>query len=493
MPISPRLTFVARALAALGVLAALGGCATNPVTGGTDIVTMSEAQEIELGRKMHPQILQQYGRFDDEQLQQYVSEVGQRIAAKSHRPNLQYTFTVLDGDEVNAFALPGGYVYITRGIMAYLNSEAELAAVLGHEVGHVTARHSVKQQAGATAAGVGAMVVGILTGSGDLANVANMAGGALISGYGRDMELEADELGAEYLNRIGYEPEAMIDVVRLLKNQEMLEVQMARQENRKPRVYHGVFASHPDNDTRLQEVVKAAGKVQNAEDRPPNRDLYLSHINGLPMGDSRAQGVVRGSRFYHADLGITLAFPTGWIVDNQRTKVVSYTEAKDAVMVVSAEAPPPGMAPKEFLGRMLQSVSTTEAEPLRVNNLDGYRAVVRSTTLPWGNQGPANVAVVYYNNLAYIFQGYTRQAAGLSSFEPVFLSSVKTFRRLKDNEFTAAELDRIRVIQASNQTKIEQLARKTPIKKYPAERLRLLNDLYPDKEPTPGQKLKIVE
>ena len=325
MPISPRLKLAALALAATGVLAALGGCATNPVTGGTDIVTMSEAQEIELGRKMHPQILQQYGRFDDEQLQQYVSEVGQRIAAKSHRPNLQYTFTVLDGDEVNAFALPGGYVYITRGIMAYLNSEAELAAVIGHEIGHVTARHSVRQQAGATAAGVGAMVVGILTGSGDLANVANMAGGALISGYGRDMELEADELGAEYLNRIGYEPEAMIDVVRLLKNQEMLEVQMARQENRKPRVYHGVFASHPDNDTRLQEVVKAAGKVQNAEDRPPNRDLYLSHINGLPMGDSRAQGVVRGSRFYHADLGITLAFPTGWIVDNQRTKVVAYT------------------------------------------------------------------------------------------------------------------------------------------------------------------------
>ena len=201
MPISPRLPFVARALAALGVLAALGGCATNPVTGGTDIVTMSEAQEIELGREMHPQILQQYGRFDDEQLQQYVSEVGQRIATKSHRPNLQYTFTVLDGDEVNAFALPGGYVYITRGIMAYLNSEAELAAVIGHEVGHVTARHSVKQQAGATAAGVGAMVVGILTGSGDLMNVAGMAGNALISGYGRDEDrAEARRAGIdEYL------------------------------------------------------------------------------------------------------------------------------------------------------------------------------------------------------------------------------------------------------------------------------------------------------
>ena len=489
---SLRLKLAALALAA-GFAAAIGGCATNPVTGGTDIVTMSEAQEIELGRKMHPQILQQYGRFDDEELQQYVNEVGQRIAVKSHRPNLQYTFTVLDSEEVNAFALPGGYVYITRGIMAYLNSEAELAAVLGHEIGHVTARHSVRQQTGATAAGVGAMVVGILTGSGDLANVANMAGSALVSGYGRDMELEADELGAEYLNRIGYEPEAMIDVVRLLKNQEMLEIQMARQENRKPHVYHGVFASHPDNDTRLREVVQAANKVQNTEDRPPNRDLYLSHVNGLPVGDSRAQGVVRGSRFYHADLGITLAFPTGWIVDNQRTKVMAYPETKDAMIDVSAQAPPPGMAPKEFLGRLLQGVPTTVAEPLKVNGLDGYRAEVRSTGLPWGTQGPAEVAVVYYNNLAYIFKGATRQAAGMSSFEPVFLSSVKTFRRLRDNEFTAAEPDRIQIVTAGEKTTIEQLARKSPIKKYPTERLRLLNDLYPDKEPTPGQKLKIVD
>jgi predicted Zn-dependent protease len=484
-------TFLAGLLA--GVLALAGGCATNPVTGGKDVVTMSEAQEIELGRKMHPQILQQYGRYDDEALQQYVNTVGQRIASSSHRPKLQYTFTVLDGEEVNAFALPGGYVYITRGIMAYLNSEAELAAVLGHEIGHVTARHSVRQQTGATAAGVGAMVVGILTGSGDLMNVANAAGSALVSGYGRDMELEADKLGAEYLNRIGYEPEAMIDVVRLLKNQEMLEVQMARQENRKPRVYHGVFASHPDNDTRLKEVVRAAGKVENTEDRPDNREAYLGHINGLPMGDSRAQGVVRGSRFYHGDLGFTLAFPTGWIVDNQQAQVMGYPENKDAMIVVSAQAPPQGVAPKEFLGKLLQGTSTTSAEPLQVNGLDGYAATVRSTGLPWGNQGPAMVAVVYYNNLAYVFKGAPRQAAGLASFDPVFKSSVKTFRRLRDNEFPKAEPDKIRVIQAGQGTTVEQLARNSPIKKYPVERLRLLNDLYPDKEPVAGQKLKVVE
>jgi predicted Zn-dependent protease len=377
--------------------------------------------------------------------------------------------------------------------MAYLNSEAELAAVLGHEVGHVTARHAVRQQTGAQAAGVGAAVIGILTGSADLANVANMAGSALISGYGRDMELEADQLGAEYLNRIGFKPEAMIDVVRLLKNQESLEIEMARQENRKPKVYHGLFASHPDNDTRLKEVVRSAEKVTTAEARPDNRDLYLGHIDGLAMGDSRAQGVVRGSRFYHSGLGITVAFPGGWAVDNQAAQVIAVSPTKDAMMKVNAQPVPPNVAPKEFLGRLLQGTTTTTSEPLQFNGLQGYRAVARSVGLPWGNQGPAEIAVVYYNNLAYIFNGAPRQAAGLSSFEPMFLSSVKTFRRMKDNEFQAGEPNKIRVVRTGDKTTIEQLAKGSPIEKYPVERLRLLNDLYPDKEPAPGQKLKIVK
>jgi predicted Zn-dependent protease len=481
------------AAALLAGVVLLGGCATNPVTGGKDVVTISEEKEIEIGRKAHPQIMQQYGRYEDEALQQYVNSVGQRIAIQSHRPKLQYSFTVLDSDEVNAFALPGGYVYITRGIMAYLNSEAELAAVLGHEIGHVTARHAVRQQAGATAAGIGATLVGILTGSGDLANVANMAGSALISGYGRDMELEADQLGAQYLNGVGFKSEAMIDVVRLLKNQEMLEVQMARQENRKPRVYHGVFSTHPDNDTRLQEVIRAAGKVQNTGDRPDNRDAFLARINGLPMGNSRAQGIVRGSRFYHADMGVTVAFPTGWVVDNQRAKVVAYPEGKEAYMELTAQAPPQGVAPKEFLGRLLQGVPTTSGEPIKANGLEGYTALIRSTKLPWGNQGPARIAVVYFNNLAYVFMGASRQAAGSSSLDPVFMSTVKTFRRLRDNEFPQAEPDRIRVVRATERTTMEQLAKSSPIKKYPLERLRLLNDLYPNKQPVAGQKLKVVE
>ena len=479
--------------AVLASALALHGCATNPVTGKSDVVTMSAAQEVELGRKMHPQVLQQYGRYSDEALQAYVNDIGQRIARISHLPDLQFTFTVLDSPEINAFALPGGYVYITRGIMAYLNSEAQLVAVLGHEVGHVTARHAVRQQSGATAAGVGATVIGILTGSGDLANVANMAGTALVRGYGRDMELEADAIGAEYLERMGYEPEAMIDVVRLLKNQEMLEVQIARQEGREPRVYHGVFSTHPDNDTRLKEVVSEARKAGGAaEARPDGREAYLQRISGLPLGPSREQGVVRGSRFYHGTLGVTVAFPSGWAVQNQPTRVVATTPQKDALLQLSATAPPQNVQPRELLAKLQPGVSLQGAEPLEINGLKGYTAVARDVALPWGNRGPARYAVVYYNGLAYVFMGATRLNAAMSATDPLFLSSIKTFRRLRDNEFALAEPNRIRLIKATPQTRIESLASASPIEKYPAERLRLLNDLYPNREPVAGQWLKVV-
>src|SRR5512141_1404514 len=339
----------------VAALLAFGGPAAIGVDSGA--LAMSAAQESEEGQKEHAQILQQYGRYGDEVVQAYVDEIGQRIAAKSDRPDLKYTFTVLDSDVINAWASPGGYVYITRGIMAYLNSEAELVAVLGHEVGHVTARHIARRQAGATAAGIGAAVVGVLTGSGDLANMANMAGSALVSSYSRDQELEADALGAKYLDRLGYDPKAIVEVVRFLQNQDQLEIKMAREEGREPHVAHGVFASHPDNEKRMQQAQELAGKMATGETRPDHRDFYLERINGLAVGASRAQGVIRGSRFYLADLGFTMAFPAGWTVDNPPGRVAAKTATNDAVLMLRPMQIPPGMTPQHFLERLTGGVA----------------------------------------------------------------------------------------------------------------------------------------
>ena len=178
------------------VTAYVSGCATNPVTGKQDFVLMSEEQEINLGRQAHQQILKQYSVYEDQALQDYVSNIVEELSAKSHRENLIFHATVLDSPQVNAFALPGGYVYVTRGIMAYMNTEAELAGVLGHEIGHVTARHGVRQQSASTVTGILATVIGATAGVRGAGDAANIAGTALLRGYGREHELEADRLGA---------------------------------------------------------------------------------------------------------------------------------------------------------------------------------------------------------------------------------------------------------------------------------------------------------
>lgn len=487
----PNASRLAIALVTAGLLI---GCASNPVTGGHDVVMQSEAGEIAKAKQLHPIMVQQFGgAYDDPKVQAYVNEVGQRTAKVSHRPNLEYVFTVLDSEEINAFTTGGGYVYITRGIMSYLNSEAELAAVLGHEIGHVAARHPTKQQTQSTLSNIGAVTLGVLTGSADIAGLANYAGAALITGYGRDEELEADRLGAEYLARVGLSPQHMIDVVRLLKNQELLEIQEAREEKRQPHIYHGVFATHPDNDQRLKEVVSAANQLQGSGDKiDPGREKYLQMIEGLPVGTSRAQGVLRGNRFYHVDLGLTMAFPSGWTVENQPQRLLAVSPMKDSALQMQTDAPPPNTGPKEYLSRVLARQSASQAEALDINGLQAYTAVVRASPTSFGLV-PARYVVIFYNNLAYIFVGASKGSSGVPSADALFMSSIKTFRRLKQNEFDLAQPFHITTVRAKEGTRIEDLAKNSPLPKYPVETLRLLNDLYPDKQPKAGQLVKIVQ
>ncbi len=258
----------------------LAGCSANPVTGKKDFTLISKDEETAMGAQGHRDILKTMKRYNNASLQAYVNGIGQALARKSHRSGIRYTFTVLDDPSVNAFALPGGYIYITTGLMAYLNSEGELAGVLGHEIGHVTARHGVKQQSASIASAILLDILAKKTSAGNARSL-NQFGTALIRGYGRDHELQADQLGAEYLARVGYQPQSMIDVVRVLKAQEEFDKLQARQEGRKPRAYHGVFSTHPSNDKRLQQVIGAAKRFKSAGTRSTNHDGYLKHINGM--------------------------------------------------------------------------------------------------------------------------------------------------------------------------------------------------------------------
>ena len=244
-----------KASALFSLAGTLPSCATNPVTGEQDLVLLSEDEETELGRNSHKEIMKSYNAYQNPDLLNYVTELGEKLAAVSHRNELIYHFTVLDSPQVNAFAIPGGYVYVTRGMLAYLGSEAELCGVLGHELGHITARHGVKQYSKNQVSGILTTVFGILVGNRQLANLSQIASTAILRGFGREAELEADRVGAEYIAKLGYDPYALQKVIGVLKNQEEFDKVLAKEENREPYAYHGVFATHPDNDKRLQEVI----------------------------------------------------------------------------------------------------------------------------------------------------------------------------------------------------------------------------------------------
>ncbi|MFI4923211.1 MAG: M48 family metalloprotease, partial [Burkholderiales bacterium] len=395
---------------------------------------------------------------------------------------------VLDSTEVNAFALPGGYIYITRGIITYLNSEAELGAVLGHETGHVTARHSVQQITAATTANVVAQIVSVFVpqlGSPIGSNLTNLFGNALLSGYGREHELEADRLGAVYLARTGYDPQAMVNVIGVLKNQELFDAEVAKQEGREPRAYHGLFATHPDNDTRLQQVVGEAKSIA-SPNSVDNREAFLQHINNMVFGDSPQQGVTRKNHFYHSELGLALQFPEGWRIHNLADRVQAQNPTNDAGIELRLGDKAVG-SPEDYLRKLLQFSFGAEIQSLSINGLP-------AATVEIFNQGkPAKVAVIYLNNRAFLIVSYATSKAAFDHYHENINATTMSFHAITESERKLAKPLMMKIINAKPGVTYAELARTSPLGKNAESYLRLLNAQYPSGEPVRGQALKIIE
>jgi predicted Zn-dependent protease len=475
------------------VLAVISGCATNPVTGNQDFVLMSEQDEINLGKQVNQQVLQQYQVYSDPSLQDYVQYVGAKVAARSDRPNLQYHFTVLDSDEVNAFALPGGWIYITRGIMAYLNSEAELAAVLGHEIGHVAARHAVRQYSARQLTGLGAALGSIFVpGLNQVAGqqLVGLLGTALLRGYGREQELEADKLGAKYLARSGYNPEAMMDVLRTLKNQETFEMKLARAENREPHIYHGLFASHPDNDTRLKEVVASAEAAKTAKTTFIGRTDYLRRIDGLVFGKDTRNGIIKGRDFYHGGMDFAVRFPQHWQIHNLPDRVVAMAPANDAMLQLSTLPADPRQTPQQFMAGKLGLKSVSRGQAMTLHGLPAYTATGMVNTS--NGQSLARITVIYHQHRAFILAGMTR-GGSLGGYDSAFLQTAHSFRPLTSAEQAyALRTNHVELVQANAGTSFKELAAQAPLEKFPEDQIRLLNAMYPQGKIRPGELIKTV-
>ncbi len=464
----------------------LQGCATNPVTGKRQLA-MSESWEISTGRANHPKILQEYSVYEDPELQAYLNEIGQRLAKKSHRSHLDFTFTLLDSPQVNAFALPGGFIYVTRGIMAYMTKESHLAGVLGHEIGHVTAAHGAQRAAQAQLGGLATAAVAIGTGSRELIQASQMLGGALISGYGRTQELESDRLGAEYIAQNNYAPDDMVDVIGILKDQELFAREKAKREGREPQGYHGLFSTHPKNDQRLQEVIAAADRLRDTSQPKPDDGKFLKLTNGMAYGESEKQGITRGNKFYHKDLDLFVEFPQGWRIQNTPSVLAATAPDGSKMIQMRMDSVAPPVDGVRYLGskfpqfRDARNVQTTEDTAVA-----GVATVSDQRT---GASQNLRVAMVTRGNQAFVLSGVGKTTLPNQEFFDV----AKSVRRLKSNEAKLAEGRYIELITAKRGDTIASLAKRSNLDDYAEAQLRLINGLYPDGEPAAGQVIKIIK
>jgi len=468
------------------------GCSINPATGTPDIVLMSESSEIEMGKEMHEKLIKSMPIYQDEKLTEYVNSIGQKIVKNSHRSDIKYHFTIIDAPDINAFALPGGYIYINRGLLSYLDSEAQLAAVLAHEVGHVTARHVVRQDSARKGASVLSVLSVFTTGSAAIGDVTNLWGTAAVKGYGREMELEADGLGAEYLFNTGYDPHAMVETIGVLKDQEKFARYRAKEEGKKSKSYHGVFSTHPRNDIRLKEVISKAGTLPSGTNKKVNEQIYREKTEGMIYGVNysalQKKQPIEKNRYVHEKLGFSLLFPVEWQVTNTRKAIISEPKSKSAQIQLLVSKRLKGVSPGEHLRNQTKVLMLKRSEDFKQNGLIGHTGIIAGTA---GNNDQ-RVATIFQGGRAFTLITTVNKPDPKIDYDSLFLKSIHSFKPHRVQN-TNKKSKVIHYVKANDQTKFSLLAKQLKIGLYGEQQLRLINGQYPRGEPLPGQWIKIIK
>ena len=474
---------------ATGALLALlclwaASCATNPVTGRPELMLVSETDEAQIGRKTDADVVKEYGIYDDPQLTAYLNGFCQEIARVSHRPNLPYQLKIVDSPVVNAFAVPGGYIFFTRGILAYLNNEAELVGVMGHELGHVAARHSAEQISRAQLANVGLGLGMILVP--ELRYVSDLAQfgvGLLFLKFSRDDERQADDLGVEYASKLGYDATQMADFFESLARMEPGSSRSGLPE---------WFSTHPNPVDREKAVDRKAEEWrQDLDLRNPkvSRDSYLRRIDGLVFGDDPRGGYEEGGVFYHPTLRFQFPVPSGWKLNNTHTQVQIVSAAKDAAIMFTVTAKgSPAEAARAFVQQNRASV--VEQSNTRVNGLPAFRMLSQVKS----QQGV--LAILSYfiqrDGAVYVFHGFT-SANRYRTYASTFSATMEGFSEIRDAAKLRLEPRRIRVKTASATGTVRQSLRDFGVKAENLEKLAILNGMGLDDRIQAGSLIKVVE
>lgn len=477
------------ALAAL-VLPALAACQTAPAT-GKQIFTagMGPEEEREIGQKEHPKILQQFGgAYEDQEVNAYVSSVGNLLARTSELPNLNFTFTVLDTPIVNAFALPGGYVYITRGLMALAENEAEVAGVLAHEIGHVTARHSAERYGSTVAASVATTLLGVLTGGGAVSRAAGGASVLALQSYSRDQEFEADTLGVRYLSRVGYDPAAMSSFLAKLQGHSRLEAELRGQKGAADEF--SLLQTHPRTADRIERAIQAAG-TKSVKDPIVGQDVYFSKIDGLLYGDDPSQGLIRGRTFAHPDLGFAFEVPEGYRLFNSPAAVLALGPEKSRIIFDRAPEADGRSMPRYLTEVWAAKAKLSDVEGIDVNGLPAATARARISSRE-GRLDGRLVAIRYDADTVYRFLFVTppsqtqAQSVGLRR-------TTYSFRKLSPAEAAELKPQRIKIHTVRRGETVSDLVQRMPYSDYREQRFLTLNGMKKGEVLKAGQKVKLIE
>lgn len=461
-------------------------------------IFMSPEDAKKLGTEEHPKILKEFGGvYEDPEIGAYVAGIAGRIAGQSGQPASSFTFTVLNSPVVNAFALPGGYVYITRGTLALANNEAEAAGVLGHEIGHVIAQHSEKRydKSVFTNLGVaGASILGSIflgSGAGDLIGQAGqVGGGAYLASFSRENELEADTIGVKLLARVGYAPDAQAAFLQSLSDYGDLESKKAGAAG-KDRV-NDLFATHPGGPQRVKEAMAVAKEYPTAP--VYRRDEYLDRINGMIYGDDPKEGVVRGTTFTHPDLRLSFTVPDGWRISNTANAVLASGPGGKLQFDIEGDKKKlqASRSALDYLTRIwVPNLRLTNAEQIKVNGMPAATGSARINT----KSGSADVRfiAVGFPTDAILRFAILAPAGGLGKIEQNMIRSVNTLKYLSDAEVKAVKPVRLKVVKVGSGDTVESYAKTAPLGSYAAEQLRVLNALRPGEQPKPGERFKTVE
>ena len=473
-------------------------CARNPVSGKRQVVLMSEAQEIEMGKSADPQIVAQFGVYADTALQNFITRKGNEMVAKSHRPNLAYEFKVVNSEVLNAFAVPGGYVYFTRGIMANFNNEAEFAGVLGHEIGHITARHSVVQQRNAMLGQLG-IIAGIIIAP-NLAQFAESAMqglGLLFLKFGRDAERQSDELGVEYSSKIGYDAQQMANFFNTLERE---RAKAGGEE------LPDFLSTHPNPGDRNVTVSKLAREWKQKlglANAAVNRNSYLKRIDGLIYGEDPKEGFLENSVFYHPVLKFQFATPAGWAYQNTPQRVQLATKDGKALFFLTLA---PGKTLQEAANGILQQYKLQLAEPLRNISVNGLNSIAmvadQQVAQQQGQQQQGQQQQAPgIRTISYVIQQgeylyHLIGVAGIAEFNnymSFFTNTMQSFQTLTDATKLNKKADRVRIKTLAQNMTLEQAFKTYKMPNEKLEQYAILNGMKLTDNVPKGTMIKVIQ